>query len=497
MAIPLSSIQRNKNKSKKIFLNTTQSITNIKNSLVKNTREKKIIFNRSNILKRRGVESQKRRYQETMLELPNISNSAARGRIISKASANSTKGFFERIIESIAYLGAGWMLDNLPMWLQAGENFIKRVEAFTSKSSQFFNDIKNIFVDIGGIINAGRKNLLEFDFNDQTGRMEAAIESFQTDVNIMIKRIQDSLRSQEEEQQQPETPETPETPEAPEAPKLPGESSSEQEETPQTPQTTSGEYTEEDYRIAAGIYTEGGEGQSAVDVMQVLANRVQSPRYPNNYTDVLTAGSGGNNVAFAGIWHRPGGPKEFRKIKTLKDAARWAGTSESVILRYLKDLSNQGYINNSRKFVKGAFEFRAAPGYYLKNGLVPGEMGPDGRFYGSSWRGGPGDNQFLMDPVRDKNRINPQNKAAPIKPIGKSSASSNLSTSSLINPVSSGQQPSTLLASTRRRQKIVVIDDSQTTIASNYSNGGGDTIIIEDGLNSYNKAFILTQLAYT
>ena len=483
MALLFSSIQRNRNKSKKIFLNTTQSITNIKNSLVKNTREKKIIFDRSNVLKRRRIESQRRRYQETTLELPNISSSAARARIISKASANSTKGFFERIIESIAYLGAGWMLDNLPMWLQAGENFIKRVEAFTSRSSQFFNDIKNIFVDIGSIINAGRKNLLEFDFKDQTGRMEAAIESFQTDVNIMIKRIQDSLRSQEE--QQPETPEIPELPEEP---------TGEQEE---TPQTISGEYTEEDYRIAAGIYTESGEGQSAVDVMQVLANRVQSPLYPNNYTDVLSAGSGGNNVAFQGIWKRPGGPGEFRKIKTLKDAAKWAGTSESVILGYLKDLSNQSYINNSKKFVKGAFEFRAAPAYYLQRGLVPGEMGPDGRFYGSSWRGGPGDNQFLTDPVRDKDRINPQNKAAPIKPTGKSLASSNLSTSSLINPVSGRQQPSTLLASTRRRQKIVVIDDSQTTIASNYSNGGGDTIIIEDGLNSYNKAFILTQLAYT
>ena len=47
-------------------------------------------------------------------------------------------------------------------------------------------------------------------------------------------------------------------------------------------------------------------------------------------------------------------------------------------------------------------EFRANPGYYLVNDWVPAEMGPDGRFNNSGWRGVTGDNQFLTNPGQDR-----------------------------------------------------------------------------------------------
>lgn len=156
----------------------------------------------------------------------------------------------------------------------------------------------------------------------------------------------------------------------------------------------------EAYRVAAGIYTEAGRGQAAADVMQVVANRVADPRYPNNYTDVLAAGSGGDNVAFQGIWTRPGGPQAFRRIKTLEDAARWAGTTTSVIQGYLSDLKNPTYVAKAKE-VRGALEFRGAPGLIKQQNLArPGThaAGPSGRFSNSMWRGTSIDNQFLLGP---------------------------------------------------------------------------------------------------
>ena len=73
----------------------------------------------------------------------------------------------------------------------------------------------------------------------------------------------------------------------------------------------------EEFRVAAGLLTEGARGQAAIDVLQVVANRASQSG--QSYTDVLAAGTGGNNVAFQGIWHH-GGPEKFRNITTIEEA---------------------------------------------------------------------------------------------------------------------------------------------------------------------------------
>ena len=69
------------------------------------------------------------------------------------------------------------------------------------------------------------------------------------------------------------------------------------------------------YRIAAALYTEGTSDQGYADMMEVVANR-KAMGYAGggSYTDILAAGTGGINVAFAGVWKQPGGPNGLRKI---------------------------------------------------------------------------------------------------------------------------------------------------------------------------------------
>jgi murein DD-endopeptidase MepM/ murein hydrolase activator NlpD len=152
------------------------------------------------------------------------------------------------------------------------------------------------------------------------------------------------------------------------------------------------------YRIAAALVTEGSGPQSTVDMMQVVVNRKASGRYGATYTDILSAGTGGKNVAFEGVWKRPGGPKAFRQIQTLEDAAKWSGQSKATLLRIISDIQNPTLQANSAKFVGGAFDFRASP-----------QNNPNGRLPGTAWRGGAGDNQFLTDP----NRGDPIRKEGP------------------------------------------------------------------------------------
>ncbi len=158
-------------------------------------------------------------------------------------------------------------------------------------------------------------------------------------------------------------------------------------------------YTAEDYAVAAAIATEGGTGLSATDIQQVIQNRVESDRYPNNRIEVLAAPG-----QFEGVFTR--NISEFKKINNLKSAAKWSGRPESHIAQILKDMHNSNYIADSSKNVNRALEFRGSPETVLMvnsddnpyNNIIANDKGiiPN-TFY----RGGSTDNQFLIDPKQD------------------------------------------------------------------------------------------------
>ena len=158
-------------------------------------------------------------------------------------------------------------------------------------------------------------------------------------------------------------------------------------------------YTAEDYAVAAAIATEGGTGLSATDIQQVIQNRVESDRYPNNRIEVLAAPG-----QFEGVFTR--NISEFRKINNLESAAKWSGRPESHIAQILKDMHNSNYIADSSKNVNRALEFRGSPETVLMvnsddnpyNNIIANDKGiiPN-TFY----RGGSTDNQFLIDPKQD------------------------------------------------------------------------------------------------
>lgn len=165
-------------------------------------------------------------------------------------------------------------------------------------------------------------------------------------------------------------------------------------------QTQGASGSAEEFRVAAGLLTEGAKGQAAIDVLQVVANRASQSG--QSYTDVLAAGSGGNNVAFQGIWKRPGGPSAFREITTAEEAAKWSGYNVADIEETVKNMRDPAMRQAARDHVQGATQFRGSPATVRKvnNDSNPNNniiADPDGRMPGTSWRGTDGDNQFMTD----------------------------------------------------------------------------------------------------
>tara|TARA_Y100000361_G_scaffold17743_1_gene13825 strand:- start:365 stop:2047 length:1683 start_codon:yes stop_codon:yes gene_type:complete len=169
-------------------------------------------------------------------------------------------------------------------------------------------------------------------------------------------------------------------------------------------QTQGASGTAEEYRVAAGLLTEGAKGQAAIDVLQVVANRASANG--QSYTDVLAAGGQFAGVSIA----RDAGA--FRKITTAEEAAQWANVSVADIMQVVKDMRNQSMRQKAANHVKGATQFRGSPATIRKvnsdgdpsNDVAADE---DGRMPGTSWRGGDGDNQFMTDFSGKNNPIGP------------------------------------------------------------------------------------------
>lgn len=360
-----SSAQR----SRKVAKNVGQSI------LDSNRRKRKAISSGITTFNKRR-EAVKRREREDIIEASSIGGILKRTRTV---TMSSTKGFLGRILDFVGTLLVGWAINNLPNIIKTAERLMGRMQDYFAVLREFTSGFQNFASTFGSTVVDVSSSLLKFDFKSTMRILERSMSSMQDSFREMDNSVSKAYNMLREDvykllgiEEIPEI-ETPTTP-------SPYESG---------PSTLPDQQSPEMYRIAAALSTEGSGSQSTVDMMQVVVNRKATGRYGATYTDILSAGTGGNNVAFQGVWVRPGGPKAFRKINTLEDAAKWSGQSKSSLLRIISDIQNPTLQQNAAKFVGGALEFRASP-----------QNNPNGRLPGTAWRGGRGDNQFLVDPSR-------------------------------------------------------------------------------------------------
>ena len=376
-----------------------KSADTIKTVSLNKIKIKRETISRNKLIGNMRDEAVKRRDQESIVEASGIGGAFKRtGSVI----GNSTKGFLDRLLDFTSTLLTGWLLYNLPTILTGIENLITRIKSLYGILTGFISNITNTFQNFGTLLSAVYQNIIQFDFMDHSKRVQNAMDDLNVNIDLMNDQFMEGFDLL-----------TTPLGEGPEEKPIPPLNTDYTQPAPTTGTPTPsagggglpGSQSPEMYRIAAALSTEGSGAQSSVDMMQVVVNRKASGKYGSSYTEILSRPSQFEGVEKKGV----GG---FKKIQTLQEASKWSGQSEATLLRIIRDIQNPSLQSSAAKYVGGAMEFRAAPQYYLKNGLVSGEMGPDGRFYGSGWRGGAGDNQFLKDPIRDRSRINPAGPAS-------------------------------------------------------------------------------------
>jgi murein DD-endopeptidase MepM/ murein hydrolase activator NlpD len=367
-----------------------KAATTLGQTLLKRNIKKREAIKQDKLLFIRRREAVRRKDRESIIEASGIGGAIKRQ---ANVIAESTKGFLGRIMDFVGTLLVGWLVNNLPTIIGLAQELIARIQKFVEIMGSFVNNTFRIFKTFGDTLGAIYKDVSSFDitFTNTRSQVEKSMNELDDAFSQLNNSFDEALRLFT----------TPFTTEE-------GEGSYSEQPIPETGSQWDGglppSESAEMYRIAAALSTEGTGSQSSADMMQVVVNRKATGRYGKTYTDILAAGQSVKRSQFQGVWKRPGGPTEFRKIQTLEDAAKWSGQSKETLLKIIKDIQNPSLQSNAAKHVGGALEFRSSAVRYP-------------RLAGSAWRGGSGDNQFLLDPSKDpirKEGASPFNLPAPI-----------------------------------------------------------------------------------
>ena len=153
--------------------------------ILKKTKIKRENISRDKVLNKRVLEKRRRREKETLLESFKTKGKSGMGASV------PGKSFLERVLEFIAVLLIGWLVDKLPKIIQWIEDFKKRVELLIESLKSFGSNFANWFKSIGSVVSAYADNWSKFDFNDKSGKVEKAM----SDVENAFKGMKSSLDS--------------------------------------------------------------------------------------------------------------------------------------------------------------------------------------------------------------------------------------------------------------------------------------------------------------
>jgi hypothetical protein len=183
-SINIQNINKTLSDTKKSTSSVNQSVENISRIVATNTRVKRELFERSNILSSRREEASRRQEIEDRLESSRVSTSPQSG--LSFAS-RSEKGPLGRLLGFLGFTFAGWIVENLPTWIFMGQEFISRINSFGRSMYGMVSSMQNIIKSFGDTLGYSLDSILRLDFDEFAGEGTVA-RSFE-ELNLAVQDL--------------------------------------------------------------------------------------------------------------------------------------------------------------------------------------------------------------------------------------------------------------------------------------------------------------------
>jgi len=159
-----------------------KSADNIKTISLNKTRIKRESIARNRMLGTMREEAVRRKDQESIIEASGISGAFKR---TTSVINDSTKGFLDRILGFASSVLLGWLLYNLPTIMTAIEDLITRIRSLYGILTEFMTNIKYTFQNFGQLLSAVYLDITQFDFTDQSKRVQTAMDDLNVNMDSM------------------------------------------------------------------------------------------------------------------------------------------------------------------------------------------------------------------------------------------------------------------------------------------------------------------------
>jgi muramidase (phage lysozyme) len=183
-SINIQNISKTLSDTKKSTSSVNESVDNISRIVATNTRVKRELFARSDILSSRREEASKRQELEDRIESTRVSTSPQAGLSF---SSRSEKGPLGRLLGFLGFITAGWIVENLPRWIFMGQEFISRIYSFGRSMYGMVNSMQVIIKSFGQTLGYSLDAIVRLDFNEFAGEGTVA-RSFE-ELNLSIKDL--------------------------------------------------------------------------------------------------------------------------------------------------------------------------------------------------------------------------------------------------------------------------------------------------------------------
>lgn len=186
-SINIQNISKSLATTKGSVASVNESVGNISRIIATNTRIKRDLFTRSQTLIARREEASQRREREDAVEAAQVSTSPARGFAF---SAKSDKGPLGRLLGFLGFVTAGWIVENLPIWIFMGKEFVSRIQTFGRAMYDMVGSMQLIIKSFGDVLKKSFNAILRLDFDEFS---EGSVAQSFDELNLAVQGLGDDI----------------------------------------------------------------------------------------------------------------------------------------------------------------------------------------------------------------------------------------------------------------------------------------------------------------
>ena len=166
--------------------NLSSSVNRISLIISNKTKIRTDLILKSRQIEDRRREAAKRRELEDQIEASKVSTDIRSGLNVASSTG---KGPLGRILSFLGYMGAGWILENLPTWIAMGKEFMARMRKAGELIYSIPQTMWRILQNFGTLLSSVKQNILNLDFTDSSGEVRDSFKELTDTMNLLGSQI--------------------------------------------------------------------------------------------------------------------------------------------------------------------------------------------------------------------------------------------------------------------------------------------------------------------